>query len=191
MAGNTVGGWSPYKGGKPADPAPLGAMPKYGHANPRFPTFGPKEVAVPTGGYQSIIDASPPLNQGDKNKIADVKTPFRSTRKTAGDQSRQSFLQSLALVTGNQMRRGADTLNVNTQRQAEKTRAEDFNAQRGNATDRYGMDKGIATYAVDTRTRFSEGIKDGSQNFETEKRNEQAKRTAMILQMLGGLMGMI
>ena len=184
-------GWKPYKGGKPADPPPLGAMPKFGHENPRFPTQGPKEVEVPMGGYQSIIDAAPPMDLADLNKISKVETGDRTNRRGAGEQSRKSFINSLALLGGNQLRRAGDTLNVNQQRQAEKARAEDINAQRGNATDRYGLNVGVATFGMDTRTRHVEGIKDGSQNFETEKRNEQAKRTAMVLQFLGGLLGMI
>jgi hypothetical protein len=49
------------------------------------------------------------------------------------------------------------------------------------------MDVYNAIFGEDTRTRFVEGIKDGSQNFETEKRNEQAKRTAIMLSFLGSL----
>lgn len=182
-------GWSPWGGGKPQDPPPLGAMPKIGHDNPRFPRQGPKEVQVPMGGYQSIIDASPPMDLADLNKVSKVKSKYRSNGTGAGEQSRKAFINSLNLMSGNQLRRAGDTLNVNQQRQAEKSRAEDINAQRGNATDRLGMDVGVATFGMDTRTRHVEGIKDGSQNFETEKKNEQAKRTAMMLQMMGGLLG--
>ena len=61
-------------------------------------------------------------------------------------------------------------------------------AQRQNSTDRFRMDVFKNIFDEDTRTRYTESIKDGSQMFDTEKRNEQAKRTAMIMRMIGGLL---
>ena len=43
-------------------------------------------------------------------------------------------------------------------------------------------------FDVDTNTRYSQGIMDAKQMYVTEKRNEEAKRTAMVLRMIGSLL---
>lgn len=190
---NVVGNWQPYNaqktgGGKPPDPAPIGAMPKAGYANPRFPTVGPTKVSPPKGGYKSIIDIDPPLDAGKARAIASVPTSFTSTRRTAGDQSRSAFARGLSDTTKTALSKATDTFNVDYQKQAEKSRAEDILAQRQNATDRFRMDVYNAIFGEDTKTRYIEGVKDGSQNYDTERRNEEAKRTAILLSFLGSLL---
>lgn len=182
----TIGNWKPYKGGKPPEPAPMGAGPK--GPNPRFNTVGPTDVAPPPGGFQSIINTSAPIDAGRAKQIANVTQPFSSDRKTAGDQSRSAFARALTDTSGNALKRATDTFQTNFRKQAEKSRSEDVLAQRQNATDRFRMDVFKNIFDEDTRTRYTEGIKDGSQMFETEKRNEQAKRTAMIMRFLGSLL---
>jgi hypothetical protein len=162
-------------------------MPKAGFTNPRFKNVGPQKVAVPQGGYKSIIDAAPPLDAGKMGRIAAVTAP-RSINKTGGgDRSRAAFGRALTDTSRNTLNKASDTFNTEYQKQAEKSRAEDILTQRQNQTDRFRMDVYNAIFGEDTRTRFVEGIKDGSQNFETEKRNEQAKRTAIMLSFLGSL----
>lgn len=182
----TIGDWKPYKGGKPPEPAPMGAGPK--GENPRFNTVGPYDVPVPAGGFQSVINTRAPLDPGKSRLISDVQTPFASYRKTSGDQSRAAFAKALTDTSGNALIRALNTFNTDFRKQAEKSRSEDILAQRQNATDRFRMDVNKNIFDEDTRTRYTEGIKDGSQMFETEKRNEQAKRTAMVLRFLGSLL---
>jgi len=186
---NVLGDWKPYSGGKPADPAPLGEMPKGGFKNPRFKQIGPMEVSPPAGGYKSIISTAPPLDQAKLNRISNVTQSFKGGYGGgAGDRSRAAFSRAMADTSKTGLMKAADNYNTEYQKQAEKSRAEDLQAQRSNATDRFRMDSGAAVYEEDTKTAYSEGIKDGSQNFETEKRNEEAKRTAMALSFLGGLL---
>jgi hypothetical protein len=149
---------------------------------------GPYDPTPPAGGFQSIINAAAPLDAGKSRQIADVKTPFASNRQTSGDQSRTAFAKALTDTSSNALNRASDTFNTDYRKQAEKSRSEDFLAQRQNATDRFRMDVFKNIFDEDTRTRYTEGIKDGSQMFETEKRNEQAKRTAMIMRFLGSLL---
>jgi hypothetical protein len=183
-----VGDWKPYKGGKPPDPPPAGRGPVAGYTNPRFPSVGPSKVAVPAGGYQSIISTAPPIDAGQRKQIANVTAPYTSNRRTAGDQSRSAFARALTDTSSNALTRGTDQFNTDYRKQAEKSLSEDILAQRQNATDRFNMDMFKDIFDVDTSTRYTEGIKDGSQMFETEKRNEQAKRTAMIMRMIGSLL---
>lgn len=164
----------------------MGAGPK--GPNPRFNTVGPYDVPVPAGGFQSIIDTGKPLDAGKIRTVASVQQPFTSNRNTAGDQSRASFARALTDTSTNAVTRAADTFNTDYQKQAEKSLSEDFLAQRQNATDRMRMEVFKNIFDEDTRTRYVEGIKDGSQMFDTEKRNEQAKRTAIIMRFLGSLL---
>lgn len=187
MAAPQVGNWRPYKGGKPPDPPPLGRGPVAGFANPRFPTVGPTEVAPPAGGYQSIISTKAPIDAGQQRQLADVTKPFSSYRQTAGDQSRAAFARGLTDTTRNAVNRASDSFSTDFRKQAEKSRSEDILAQRQNATDRFNMTVFKDIFDADTDTRYTEGIKDGSQMFETEKRNEQAKRTAIMMRFLGSL----
>jgi len=187
---NLLGGWRPYSGGKPPEPAPLGALPKGGYENPRFPTIGPEKVGVPAGGYQSVINAKTPIDAGKSRKIAKVQQarPLAGLLKEgSGRVSLREYARAVANTSGNALRKSVDKYNTDYRKQAEKGRAEDILAQRQNATDRFAMDKNVAVFGEDTRTALSEGVKDMSQNFETEKKNEEAKRTAMLLSFLGGL----
>jgi hypothetical protein len=164
----------------------MGAGPK--GPNPRFTTVGPSDVAPPPGGFQSIINASAPIDAGRAKQIANVQQPFSSNRKAAGDQSRSAFARALTDTSSNALDRATDTFQTDFRKQAEKSRSEDVLAQRQNATDRFRMDVFKNIFDEDTRTRYTESIKDGSQMFETEKRNEQAKRTAIIMRFLGSLL---
>ena len=182
----TLGNWKTYKGGKPPEPAPMGAGPK--GPNPRFNTVGPSDVAPPPGGFQSVIDTREPLDAGQARQVSNVQQPFSSDRKTAGDQYRSAFARALTDTSSNALDRATDTFSTDFKKQAEKSRSEDVLAQRQNSTDRFRMDVFKNIFDEDTRTRYTESIKDGSQMFDTEKRNEQAKRTAMIMRMIGSLL---
>lgn len=183
-----VGNWKPYKGGKPPDPPPIGRGPVAGFENPRFPSVGPSAVAVPAGGYQSIISTKPPLDAGKQKQVADVTPSFASNRKTSGDQSRSAFARALTDTSSNALVRAENQFSTDFLKQSQKSLSEDILAQRQNASDRFRMDMFKDIFDADTDTRYTEGIKDGSQMYETEKRNEQAKRTAMIMRMIGGLL---
>lgn len=187
MPAPQVGNWKPYKGKKPPDPPPAGRGPVAGFPNPRFPTVGPTSVSPPAGGYQSVISTAPPIDAGKQRQLTDVQRPFSSFRQTSGDQSRSQFARALSDTSANAIRRAQDSFATDFQKQAEKSRSEDILAQRQNATDRFNMDVFKDIFDVDTDTRYTEGIKDGSQMFETEKRNEQAKRTAILMRFLGSL----
>ena len=180
-------GWSPYKGGKPKTPAPLGRGPKQGYENPRFPTIGQKDVKAPAGGYQSIISTAAPLDAGQTNRISDVQPAFKSLGSGSGDRSRTAFAQGVSDTSRNTLDKATDTYQTDYRKQAEKSRSEDVLAQRQNALYRYRQDVFKDLFDEDTRTRLSEGVKDMSQSFETVKRDEQAKRTAMILSFLGSM----
>jgi hypothetical protein len=185
-----VGNWKPFKsgGGKPPDPPPVGRGPVAGYPSGRFPTVGPTDIAPPSGGYQSIVSTKAPFDAGQANRIANVKTPTASYGKGAAAQSSNAFNRGIADTSRNTIQNAANTFSTDYQKQAEKSRSEDILAQRQNAADRFRMDLFKNMFDVDTNVRYTEGIKDLNQYRETEKRNEEAKRTAMVLRMIGGLL---
>jgi hypothetical protein len=174
--------------GKPPDPPPIGTGPKAGYEHPRFPTVGPKDVSAPTGGYTSIINTSTPVDAGKFKQISSVKTPFKSYSGSSGNRSRSEFARALTDTSSQGMKRATDKFSTDYRKQAEKSRAEDLLGQRQNQLDRYRMDVFKDIFDTDTTTRYDEGTKDLNQYYETEKKNEQAKRTAMMLSFLGGLL---
>jgi hypothetical protein len=174
--------------GKPADPPPLGTGPKRGYESPRFPTVGPADVSAPKGGYTSVIDTGPPIDAGQFKRISNVKQPFKSGGTGAGDRSRSAFARALTDTSSQAIKRATDKFSTDTRKQAEKSRSEDLLGQRQNQLDRYRMDVFKDIFDVDTGTRYDEGTKDLNQYYETEKKNEQAKRTAMMLSFLGSLL---
>jgi len=176
--------------GKPASMPPLGRGPKQGYDSPRFPTVGQKDVSAPAGGYKSIISTKNPIDPGQMKRITDVNQAFKNVRGssgTAGDKSRDAFARSVRDTSSNAIGRAGDKFTTDYKKQAEKSRAEDLLAQRQNQLDRYRQDVFKDIFDVDTGTRYDEGGKDLSQYFDTEKKNEQAKRTAMVLSFIGGL----
>lgn len=183
-----VGNWRPYKGGKPPDPPPVGRGPVAGYSNPRFPTVGPTDIKPPSGGYQSIIDTKSPFDAGRMARIASVKTPTASYGGGAAKQSVNAFNRGIADTSRNTIQNAANTFTTDYQRQSEKSRSEDMLAQRQNASDRFRMDLFKNMFDTDTDVRYTQGIMDMSQYFETEKRNEEAKRTAMVMRFIGGLL---
>lgn len=183
-----VGNWKPYKGGKPPDPPPVGRGPKAGYPNPRFPTVGPTDISAPPGGYQSSISTKAPLDAGQMKRVSNVKMPTISYAQGAAAMSQNLFNRGMADTTRNTVNNAANQFTTDYQRQAEKSRSEDVLAQKQNQADRFRMDLFKNMFDVDTDVRYTEGIKDMSQYFETEKRNEQAKRTAMIMRFIGGLL---
>jgi len=189
MSDQVIGGWTTHSGGRPASPKPLGRGPQAGYENPRFPTIGPKDIKAPPGGYQSIIDTSAPLDMAQLKRISEVKRPVPKFRgfKGAGGMSREAFADAVADTSEQTVKMAADKYGTDFQKQAEKSRAEDLRQQKGNNMDRYNMDVFKAIFDEDTRTRMSEGVKDMFQSFETVKKDEQAKRTAMILSFLGSM----
>lgn len=182
--------------GKPPDPPPIGAAPKAGYDHPRFKRVGPTDVKPPPGGYKSVINAKRPIDPAQAKKIANVKPAFkgRSLRtfgevlSRSGNASRDAFARATADTSAGAIGRAIDKYATDYQRQAEKSRAEDMLAQRQNASDRFVMELYKAIFDKDTETRYDEGTKDLNQHYETEKKNEQAKRTAMLLSFLGGLL---
>lgn len=176
--------------GKPKDPPPLGRGPKQGYDSPRFPTVGQKDVKAPPGGYKSIISVKSPIDPGQMQRITDVNQAFKNIRGssgTAGDKSRAAFARSVRDTSSNAIGRAGDKFTTDYRKQAEKSRAEDLLAQRQNQLDRYRQDVFKDIFDVDTSTRYTEGTKDLNQYYETEKKNEQAKRTAIVLSFLGSL----
>lgn len=188
MPAKQVGNWSPYKGGKPPDPPPVGAGPKAGYTNPRFQTVGPTDISPPPGGYQSIISTKSPIDAGQSKRIADVKMPTTSYAQGAAAMSQNLFNRGMADTTRNTIQNASNQFSTDYQRQAQKSMSEDVLAQRQNASDRFRMDLFKNMFDTDTDVRYTEGIKDMSQYFETEKRNEQAKRTAIVMRFLGSLL---
>ena len=174
--------------GKPANPPPLGAGPKRGYDHPRFPTVGQPDVSAPPGGYKSIIDTGPPIDAGQFKRISNVTQPFKSGGTGAGDGSRSAFARALTDTSSQAIQRATDKFSTDTRKQAEKSRSEDLLGQRQNQLDRYRMDVFKDIFDADTGTRYDEGTKDLNQYFDTEKKNEQAKRTAIILSFLGSLL---
>lgn len=184
-----VGTWKPYKsgGGRPPDPPPLGRAPVAGFPNPRFPTVGPTDIAPPPGGYQSIIDTRAPFNPAQMIQMANVLAPSMNFGTGSGDQSRAAFARGMQDTSKAALMRSADQFNTDYQRQAEKSRSEDFLSQRQNAADRFRMELFKAIFDADTDTRYTTGIKDLSQYYATEKWNQETKRTAMALRFVGSL----
>jgi hypothetical protein len=186
-----VGNWTPYKnnsGKAPPDPPPVGRAPRAGFESPRFATVGPKQITPPAGGYQSIISTAAPFDASRQRQITAVTNPFTSGKQDAGNASRAAFARGVTDTSKNSLNRAASQFNVDFQRQSEKSRSEDILAQRQSAADRYRMDVFKDIFDVDTDTRYTQGIMDARQMFETEKRNEETKRTAMMLRMLGSLL---
>lgn len=174
--------------GKPPDPPKIGRGPKAGFDSPRFPTVGPPDVSAPMGGYQSAISTKAPLDAGQVRKIANVKPAFTTNSTGSGDRSRAAFARAMSDTTSQGLQRATDKFQTDYRKQAEKSRAEDLLAQRQNQLDRYRMDVFKDIFDVDTNTRYDEGTKDLNQYYDTEKKNEQAKRTAILLSFLGSLL---
>jgi hypothetical protein len=184
-------GWRPYKGTadkKPKEPPPLGRMPQPGFANPRFPTVGPTEIKPPPGGYQSSINTAPPIDQGRMRQISRVAQQPQSYATGAGASSRAGLSRAMADFSSQTLDRSTDQFNQQYRQQAEKARAEDILAQRQNASDRFQMDVYKAIFGADTDLRYTTGIKDLTQYWNTERWNENAKQTAMWLSFIGGLL---
>jgi hypothetical protein len=176
--------------GKPKDPPPLGRGPKAGYDSPRFPTVGQKDVKAPPGGYKSVISTKAPIDKGAVKRITAVNKAFKNVRGkkgTAGDKTRDAFAGATRDTSKNAMDRAIDKFLADYMRQAEKSRSEDILSQRQNQLDRYRMDVFKDIFDTDTSTRYTEGTKDLNQYYDTEKKNEQAKRTAMILSFLGSM----
>jgi hypothetical protein len=110
------------------------------------------------------------------------------TGNSSGDQSRRALSRAVSDISSNALGRSADQFNQQYRQQAEKSRSEDILAQRQNASDRFQMDVFKAIFGEDTNTRYSEGIKDLRQYWTTERHNENAKQTAMMLSFIGGLL---
>ena len=181
-----VGNWSPHKGGMPADPPPIGRLPM--GANPRFPTIGATAPTIPPGGYQSIISTKPPIDAAAAKRLTNAYTPYSSYSQTSGNQSRSALSRALLDTTKGAVGRAGDDFNQQYRQQAEKSRAEDILSQRQNAADRFQMESARDVFGADESNRYSEGIKDMRQYFSTEKANEQAKRTAIVMRFLGSLL---
>ena len=176
--------------GKPKNPPPLGAGPKAGYESPRFPTVGQKDVKAPPGGYKSVISAKAPIDKGAAKRISAVNSAFKNVRGnkgTSGDKTRDAFSRATQDTSKNAIDRAIDKFIKDYMKQAEKSRSEDFLSQRQNQLDRYRMDVFKDIFDTDTGTRYDEGTKDLNQYYETEKKNEKAKRTAMVLSFLGSL----
>ena len=176
--------------GKPKDPPPLGRGPKQGYESPRFPTVGQKDVKAPPGGYKSVISTKAPIDKGAAKRISAVNAAFKNVRGkkgTAGDKTRDAFARATQDTSKSAIDRAIDKFIKDYMKQAEKSRSEDYLSQRQNQLDRYRMDVFKDIFDTDTSTRYTEGTKDLNQYYETEKKNEQAKRTAMILSFLGSL----
>lgn len=184
-----VGNWKPFKssGSKPLDPPPVGRGPVAGYPNPRFPTVGPSDITPPPGGYQSIIDTRSPFNPAQMRQMSNVPVAFRSNSTGGGDRSRAEFARGMADTSRSAIQKSADQFSTDYRRQAEKSRSEDVLAQRQNAADRFRMDLFRAIFDKDTDTRYTTGIQDLTQYYWTERRNQQAKRTAMMLRFFGSL----
>ena len=185
-----VGKWQPFKSGgsKPADPPPVGRGPVAGYENKRFATVGPTDISPPSGGYQSVISTKSPFDAGQMARFASVKKPTQSYGRGAAAQSSNAFNRGISDTSRNTIQNASNKFATDYQRQAEKSLSEDILAQKQNAADKFRMDLSKNMFDTDTDVRYTEGIKDLSQYRETEKRNEETKRTAMVLRMIGGLL---
>lgn len=179
-------------GPAPKKPDPLGIHPKVGFEHPKFPTVGQKE---PTGVYRSQIDTAKPIGPALTGLLSNVANPFGaaaqralgSMTSSAGDSSRSAMARSLMDTTNNAMERGVDDFNTEYVAQAEKSRGDDYLAQRQNVMDTFRLDKLYDVYGVDALTGFQQKVKDLAAYYEREKKNSQAMVTASLLRMVGGL----
>lgn len=181
-----LAGWSPFKskGGPPPDPPAIGRAPQ--GDNPRFPQVGPKAVSPPAGGYQSIIDTRPPINEGQKMRVFATITPsILPPGLGKSNTSIQAFSRALTDNTNSALRNSTSQFEQEFLNQAQKSRAEDMLGQRQNAMDLYRLLSSGATYAADMFTHYDQGTKDLKQARYTELWNEEAKRTAMVLRFVG------
>ena len=140
------------------------------------------------GGYQSVIGTGSPIDEGKKRNIVNLRQAYKSSLTGSGDRSRSAFSRALRDTTSSGLERAVDKYTTDYKKQAEKSRSEDVLAQRQNAADRFRMDVFKDIFDADTATRYDEGTKDLNQYYETEKKNEQAKRTAILLSFLGSLL---
>lgn len=174
-------------GPRPKPPPPLGVAPKTGFEHPKFPTIGKLDPTPPKGGYASNISTRPPLDMAQVARISSVPVAFRAAGNSAGDLSRAAFARSLQDTTQNELRRAADKFNVETQTQAEKSRAEDVLAQRQNTSDTFRLETLRDVFNTDVLTGFDQKQKDLAAYYERERKNSQAMITAAFMRMLGGL----
>lgn len=180
--------WSPFHGDTPITAPAIGAAPQ--GPNPRFPTVGPTQLTPPPGGYQSVIDASPPLNVGQQRQVTKTINPYVGYGKTGGKQSQSAFARALTDNSNASLRSGTSEFGQKFLDQALKSRADDIISQKQNAMDRFRMNSSNATYAADLSTSYDQGIKDLQQNFETQRWNEQTERTAAAIRFMSRMFSM-
>lgn len=171
----------------PKRPPPIGRAPVAGFPSTQFPVIGPTE---PKGFYSSSISTAEPLGHSVRQTIAAVKSPRTAAMpvsSSSGDRSRDAFARATANTSRNAVLRSADEFNTKYRSQAETARAQDIRAQRENAQDRFRMDSGLATFNIDTLTRFTEGVEDIYARGQRARSAAQAQITAALLRMLGGL----
>ena len=184
-----LAGWSPFKskGGEPPKPPAIGRAP-LGGDNPRFPTIGPKEITPPPGGYQSIISTAPAIDYGEQQRMFRMPIPI-----TQGDIGRAGSATLSGIARALQDSANAATggkiaqLNQQMQAQAQKSRAEDIYSQRQSATDATKLVKANAVAGEDLGTSYDINTKNLQQSYWTERWNQEAERTAILLRFLGGL----
>lgn len=169
-----------------------------GWASPQFPQVGPKEPAPPGGQYQSQIDAKPfgAIDPGIARVIGRTMTPisiralagaFEGVGQTggkAGNASRGAFARGVTDTTNNAVGRSTDKFNTEYTAQAEKSRAEDINAQRESTFDRFRMDVMNAIFGEDRMMSYQTDLADIKAYAKREIANAQARFWSSFL---GGL----
>lgn len=178
--------WRPFKGTNVPKAPAIGRAPQ--GANARFPTVGPTGLTPPPGGYQSIIDTSPPLNQGQQNQVAKTTLPLVSFGWENGKMSLSAFGRALTDNSNSSLRSGMSDYQQQYVNQAQKARADDLQTQKQSAMDRYTMNSANAVFGADTSTHYIQGIKDLAQNLATQKWNEQTERTAALIRFFAHLL---
>jgi len=184
-----LAGWQQFKskGSKPADPPLIGRAP-LGGDNPRFPSVGPKEIKPPPGGYQSIISDAPAIDAGQQRRAFSMPLPItQGDIGRAGSASLSGIARALRDSTNAATGGAIAKLNQQQTAQAQKSRAEDIYSQRQSATDATRLTKANAVAAEDLRTNYDTSSKDLMQAYWTERWNQEAERTAILLRFLGGL----
>ena len=169
-----------------------------GWASPQFPSVGPKQPEPPGGQYQSQIDTKPfgAIDPGIMRQIQQTMTPisvralvgaFEGVGQTggkAGNASRAAFARGVTDTSSNAVGRASDKFNTEFTAQAEKSRAEDINAQRENTFDRFRMDVMNAIFGADRMMAYQTDLADIKAYAKREIANASAKFWSSFL---GGL----
>lgn len=198
-------------GPAPKPPPVLHTAPRAGVVNPQFPNDHPPTTKAPypefdanrnrqlepQGVYESVIDTHSPVDAGTRAKISRVTSAWSNPTTAnirslsmgdSGAKSISAMNRALSDMSRNALSRGTEQFETQYRTEAEQSRSEDIQSQRGNTFDRFKMDVMKAIYDADTWSRWSSSKSDIKAHYERELANSKSIVTQAVIR---GMMSML